>query len=240
MSDTVGETVDEAVAVARAGQARRRGQQVAPIGDRSRALRRDKAVSGVKLAAGGAVAVLLATVLWGLVSPIGIVGVMLAALVMVAIVVFAIARSTVPTVRANTLPTTDLHQLAGRAEIWLEQQQPLLPAPAKLAAQSIGTRLDQLGRQLDTLDPASPIATEVRSLVGEHLPSLIGSYERVPAAMRGTESAGSTPDQQLTDGLATIDRQIDELATRIAQGDLDALATRGRFLEVKYKGDDAV
>ena len=233
--------MDEVVAVARAGQARRRGAKVAPIGDRSRELRRQKAVSGVRLVAGGAVAVLLGATLWGaILFPIGIGGVMLAALVMVAIVVFAIVRSTVPTVRADTLPATDLHQLAGRAEIWLEQQQPLLPAPARLAAQSIGTRLDRLGRQLDTLDPASPIATEVRSLVGEHLPSLIGSYERVPAAMRGKESAGSTPDQQLTDGLATIDRQIDELATRIAQGDLDALATRGRFLEVKYSGDETL
>ncbi len=231
---------DDAIAVAKAGQTRRRAEKVAPIGDRSRALRREKAVTGVKLAAGGAVAVLLAATLWGMVSPIGIVGVMLAALAMVAVVVFAIMRTTVPMVRADTLPQTDLKQLAGRAEIWLEQQQPLLPAPAKLAAQSIGTRLDQLGRQLDTLDPASPVATEVRSLVGEHLPSLIQSYERVPAPLRAKASAGSTPDRQLTDGLATIDRQIDDLATRIAQGDLDALATRGRFLEVKYSPDEAV
>ena len=74
--------------------------------------------------------------------------------------------------------------------------------------------------------------------MGEHLPALVRSYEKVPAAMRAKESAGSTPDQQLTDGLRTIDRQIDELATRIAQGDLDALATRGRFLEVKYEGGE--
>ena len=131
-----------------------------------------------------------------------------------------------------------MKQLAGRAELWLEQQQPRLPAPAQLAAQSIGTRLDQLGLQLDMLDPASPVATEVRSLVGEHLPALVESYERVPPPMRARESAGSTPDQQLTEGLKTIDRQIDDLATRIAQGDLDALATRGRFLEVKYSGEE--
>ncbi len=239
MSARVPRSGDDALTVARDGQLRRRAEKVVPIGDRSRALRREKAVSGVKLAAGGAIAVLLAATLWGFISPIGVVGVMLAALVMVAVVVLAIVRTTVPTVRASTLPQTDLKQLAGRAELWLEQQQPLLPAPARVAAQSIGTRLDQLGLQLDTLDPASPIATEVRGLVGEHLPSLIESYERVPAPMRGKESAGSTPNQQLTDGLMTIDRQIDDLASRIAQGDLDALATRGRFLEIKYSGGPA-
>ena len=238
MSASVPGSGDDALAVAKAGQARRRAEKAAPIGDRSRAIRREKAVSGVKLAAAGALAVLVASTIWGLVSPIGILGVMLAALAIVAVVVFAVIRTTVPEVRASTLPQTDLKQLAGRAELWLEQQQPLLPAPAQLAAQSIGTRLDQLGLQLDTLDPASPVATEVRSLVGEHLPSLVESYERVPPPMRGKESAGSTPDQQLTDGLKTIDRQIDDLATRIAQGDLDALATRGRFLEVKYSGEE--
>ena len=123
---------DDAIATARAGQARRRADKVAPIGDRSRELRRQKAVSGVRLMAGGAVAVLLGATLWGaILFPIGLTGVMLAALVMVAIVVFAIVRSTVPDVTAESLPATDLKQLAGRAEIWLEQQQPLLPAPAK-------------------------------------------------------------------------------------------------------------
>lgn len=229
---------NDALTVAKAGQVRRRAEKVAPIGDRSRALRRDKAVSGVKLAAAGVLAVLVASVIWGMVSPIGVVGVMLAALAIVAVVVLASVRTTVPEIRASTLPHTDLKQLAGRAELWLEQQQPLLPAPARVAAQSIGTRLDQLGLQLDTLDPASPIATEVRGLVGEHLPALVRSYEKVPPAMRVKESAGSTPDQQLTDGLQTIDRQIDELASRIAQGDLDALATRGRFLEIKYQGGE--
>ena len=236
MSGSVPRSGDDTLAVARAGQARRRAEKVAPIGDRSRALRREKTLSGIKLAAGGAAAVLLVAMLWGMLSPIGIVGVMLAALAVVAVVVFAIVRTTVPTVRAESLPTADLPELAGRAEVWLEQQQPLLPAPAQAAARSIGTRLDQLGLQLDTLDPASPVATEVRSLVGEHLPALVRSYEKVPPPLRARESAGSTPDQQLADGLKTIDRQIDDLTMRIAQGDLDALATRGRFLEIKYEG----
>ena len=120
--------------------------------------------------------------LWGMLSPNRTSsGVMLAALAMVAVVVFAIARTTVPDGDGRkACPPPTCRQLAGRAEVWLEQQQPLLPALAQAAARSIGTRLDQLGLQLDTLDPASPVATEVRSLVGEHLPALVRSYEKVP------------------------------------------------------------
>ena len=48
-----------------------------------------------------------------------------------------------------------------------------------------------------------------------------------------------TPDQQLVDGLKVIGGQIDEMAGQLAQGDLDALSTRGRYLEIKYQGDTA-
>ena len=58
-----------------------------------------------------------------------------------------------------------------------------------------------------------------------------------PQALRGVERNGKTPDQQLVDGLKVIGGQIDEMAGQLAQGDLDALSTRGRYLEIKYQGD---
>ena len=60
-----------------------------------------------------------------------------------------------------------------------------------------------------------------------------------PRALRGVERNGKTPDQQLVDGLKVIGGQIDEMAGQLAQGDLDALSTRGRYLEIKYQGDTA-
>jgi hypothetical protein len=41
----------------------------------------------------------------------------------------------------------------------------------------------------------------------------------------------------LVEGLSVIGREIDEMAAQLAQGDLDALSTRGRYLEIKYQGD---
>ena len=35
-----------------------------------------------------------------------------------------------------------------------------------------------------------------------------------------------------------IEREIAAMTERLAQGDLDSLQTRGRYLELKYSGDD--
>ena len=75
--------------------------------------------------------------------------------------------------------------------------------------------------------------------MGEQLPEFVRDYQRVPPTMRTTPRNGKTPDQQLTEGLDLIEREIGEMSEQLAQGDLDALATRGRFLEIKYREDGA-
>ncbi|HEX7851766.1 MAG TPA: hypothetical protein VF485_18690, partial [Sphingomonas sp.] len=120
---------------------------------------------------------------------------------------------------------------------WLDSQRPALPAPAINLVDQIGLKLDALTPQLATLDENEPAAAEIRKLVGEQLPEFIKGYERVPSALRGVERNGKSPDQQLVEGLGVIGREIDEMAAQLAQGDLDALSTRGRYLEIKYQGD---
>jgi hypothetical protein len=91
-----------------------------------------------------------------------------------------------------------------------------------------------LAPQLQTLADHDPAAREVRKLVGEHLPELINSYKRIPEPLKRQEYGGKTPEQQLIDGLKTIDREIETMTGQIARGELDKLATRGRFLEIRY------
>jgi hypothetical protein len=74
----------------------------------------------------------------------------------------------------------------------------------------------------------------VRKLIGEQLPELVKGYQRVPEPLRTLERNGLTPDQQLAQGLQLIDDEIAEMTAHIAQGDLDALATRGRYLQIRY------
>jgi hypothetical protein len=52
------------------------------------------------------------------------------------------------------------------------------------------------------------------------------------------ERNGRTPDQQLIDGLQLIDGEIGQMTEQLAQGDLDSLAVRGRYLEIRYRGDE--
>jgi hypothetical protein len=113
----------------------------------------------------------------------------------------------------------------------------MLPAPAISIVQDIGVRLDQLAPQLQTLNENDPAAREVRKLVGEHLPELINGYKNIPDSLRRQDNAGKTPEQQLIDGLQRIDREIETMTGQIARGELDKLATRERFLEIRYDGE---
>ena len=97
-------------------------------------------------------------------------------------------------------------------------------------------QLDALGAQLQHVDPAHPAAAETRKLVGEYLPETIDAYARIPAHLRREERAGATPDQQLVDSLTRISGEIDHVTRALADGALDDLAIRTRYLDYKFGG----
>lgn len=207
------------------------------IGMKSRALKRAHGWRklGRMLVAAGAV-VVAASLFGAIVQPLGFLGTMATLLgICGAVMAFAIWPK-FPEQRAEDLPRVDLKQLAGRTEIWLEGQRPALPAPAKTLIDGIGVQLDLLAPQLQGLDPASPAAASIRKLVGEDLPELVGGYRRIPEPLRREAHAGQTPDAQLVEGLRLIEREIGGAARSLAAGKLDELATRQRYLELKYQG----
>ena len=172
-----------------------------------------------------------------LVGPIGLLGgVALFALMLVAAVVL-LSIQTAPPPTPERLREAPLKALPDQTARWLAAQRPALPAPAIGLVDQIGRRLDALTPQLATLDEREPAAVEVRKLVGEQLPEFLKGYQRVPASLRGVERNGKTPDAELVQGLEVIERQLAGMSQELAQGDLDGLATRGRFLEIKYQGE---
>ncbi len=185
-------------------------------------------------------AIVIAAIVAGLLLPTGIgmfgaLGVF--ALLILATALFAIFPLTAaPDV--EQLAQTPLKALPLTTERWLESQRPALPAPVRTLVDSIGVKLETLAPQLATLDDASPAAGEVRKLLGEQLPELVKGYGRVPEPLRRVERNGLTPDQQLAQGLQVIDDEIGQMSTQLAQGDLDLLATRGRYLQIKYQGEE--
>ena len=128
----------------------------------------------------------------------------------------------------------NVQQMVARTELWLEHQRPALPPPAVNLVDQIGVQLDGLGYQLDGLDQNHPKAREIRSLVGEQLPEMVDSYRKIPAHLRTEKRAGVTPDEQLTDSLAKISGEIDSITRQLAEGSLDDLAIKHRYLDYKF------
>lgn len=187
------------------------------------------ALFGVLLAAG-----LIGT----FITPLGIGGFFLM-LVAMAIVFFGILGwPQAPEPTPEQMAKSDLPMLPSQTERWLEAQRPALPAPAQRLADEIGIKLEAIGPQLATLDAREPAAYELRKLMAEELPELIDGYKRVPEAMRRADRNGSSPDKQLVEGLRVVDEQLVRIAEQLASGDLDKLATQGRYLELKYRGED--
>jgi hypothetical protein len=183
------------------------------------------------------IAIVIAAIVVGWFVPLGIGGAMLVMGALIAATLLLAIFPLTPDVKPEALAQTPLKQLPLKTEQWLETQRPALPAPAQTLVDGIGVRLEGLAPQLQTLDEQEPAAAEVRKLVGEQLPELLKGYARVPTALRGVERNGKTPDQQLADGLKVIDDQIAGMSAQLAEGDLNLLATRGRFLEIKYRED---
>ena len=183
-------------------------------------------------------ALIAAMFAWGfIVGPIGQFGLLavVAAIVLAWVVIVGLSRE--PEETPQRLAQSDLPLLPSRTEAWLQRQRPALPAPAARLVDGIGLKLEALTPQLVGLDPAEPAAAGIRKLLSVELPELIEGYARVPQNLRKIERDGPSPDRQLLDGLSLVDSQLAEMSEDLAAGDLRALATQQRYLELKYRDD---
>lgn len=230
--------VDDAVADARAAQERRRGDALVPLA-RSPARGRGGMKARAALIVGANLAILVfAFILSGVLGPLGMFGGLAMIALMLAVTLLIAFAPATPIPTPERLARSELKALPAQTARWLDAQRPALPPPAVSVLDQLGQRLDTLGVQLATLDEDSPAAADVRRLIGEQLPAFVEDYRRVPPALRTTPRNGKTPDQQLVEGLGVIEREVASMSEQLAQGDLDMLATRGRFLEIKYQSDE--
>ena len=174
------------------------------------------------------------------ISPLGIGGILLAVMLFFGLALGAVMwPSGVSVAKGPPVATTALAQLPLTTEAWLETQRPALPPPAQRLVDGIGLKLEQLAPQLNALDEKAPAAFEIRRLIADELPELVKGYERVPLHLRREGINGISPDKQLVEGLAVVDSELARMSSQIAHGDLNALATQGRYLELKYQGESA-
>lgn len=205
------------------------------IGAKSAQLKSKHRWSNIKRAAVAVGAIWVGTSILGvIVNGIGLGGLAIALGLSGAAIWALLSYPKMPMPTRETLKNSDLPRLAGQTEIWLEQQRAALPPPAVTLVENIGTRLDELAPQLARIGEHDPAAREVRTLVGEHLPELVNGYRELPDSLKKKVHGGSSPEDQLINGLKTIDQEIESMTVKIAKGELDKLATRERFLELKY------
>jgi hypothetical protein len=199
-----------------------------------------RAARATKYAIIGAGAILLGGLVWGMaITPLGVTGIMIIFLAMLAAMCLGVALSREPDVQADALGKTELKALPDRTGRWLESQRKALPAPAQSLADSIGVRLDVLAPQLAMLDEREPAAGEIRRLIANELPELVSGYQRVPANLRREGLNGLSPDKQLVEGLTVVESELKRMSEQLAAGDLNKVATQARYLELKYQGDSA-
>jgi len=129
-------------------------------------------------------------------------------------------------------------QMVARTELWLENQRGALPAPAAALVERLGGQLDSLGAQLATMDESHPAMAEVRDLVGDYIPETIDNYGKIPEHLRKEEHAGSTADERLVESLTKISGEVDRVTRRLAEGAMDDLAVKSRYLDYRFGGDD--
>jgi hypothetical protein len=218
-------------------------QRVSPEGrrlaQRQRERRNRQLAKAFGRALGATVAIILAATAIGWVIPIGQIGFLAALIAILAAWVIIFAMSHEPQETPQSLAVSDISLLPQKTEAWLQRQRPALPAPAQRLADGIGLKLEQLAPQVASLDPNEPAAAEVRKLLSVELPELIEGYTRVPPSLRQDAGNGIAPDKQLVEALG-VDEELARMSADLASGDLNKLATQGRYLQLKYKDDDGV
>lgn len=130
----------------------------------------------------------------------------------------------------------ELAELPGDAEDWLLARREGLPVDSRTLLDRIFQRLGDLQPHLATLAPHSSAAWEARRLLGDHLPRLILAWEAIPGSAREEEPEVR---ERLRAGLETVADALDQLCREVCRSPLMSFETQGRFLESRYRGEDA-
>lgn len=127
-----------------------------------------------------------------------------------------------------------LDALAAEVEDWLLERARMLPQRAGPALDLILGSLTQLRPALTGIAPDSAIGGETQRLIGLHLPNLVDTYLRLPAAERGV---GSPSAAGLADSLGIVADELTALRDRLTDDKASEFDIERRFLESRYRGN---
>ena len=180
----------------------------------------------------------LATIVIGLIIPIGMFGFLAA--VGLAIGIAALLAFAPSPDRTIAAPSADLPNgtMVQRFDSYLYRTRAALPPPAQGEVDAISAALPSLKQTLERVDALDPNAQDARRLMSIHLPGLIDRYARVPTAFRSEpDGEGKTADERLVEALAAGRSALREISEKLARADMAAFETQGRFIQSRYADD---
>jgi len=180
----------------------------------------------------------LATIVIGLIIPIGMFGFLAA--VGLAIGIAAVLAIAPTAERSVAAPSADLPNgaMVQRFDSYLYRTRAALPRPAQAEIDAMSAVLPSLKETLERVDTFDPNAQDARRLMSIHLPGLIDRYVHVPAAFRGEQDGeGKTADERLVEALGAGRSALREISEKLARADMAAFETQGRFIQSRYADD---
>ncbi len=180
----------------------------------------------------------LATIVIGLIKPIGIFGFLAAvglAIGVAALLAFSGGRQIVAPNVSPDLPNGEMVQ---RFDSYIFRARRALPAPAQAEVDLLSAQLAPLKQTLERVDAMDPNAQDARRLMSIHLPGLIDRYLHVPTAYRAEQDGeGVSVDARLVEALAAGRQALGDISEKLARSDLAAFETQGRFIQSRYRDD---
>jgi hypothetical protein len=177
----------------------------------------------------------IATIVVGLITPIGMFGFLAAiglAIGIAALLAFAPTQASTASAPAADLPNGEMVQ---RFDSYLYRTRRALPAPAQAEVDALSAVLPSLKQTLERVDTLDPTAQDARRLMSLHLPGLIDRYTHVPPAYRSErDGEGKTADERLLEALAASRTALGDISEKLARADVQALETHGRFIQSRY------
>lgn len=240
MSERPLSEVDRTIERANAALERARTRETSPaVSGRQHRAQIRRAQRFAAILGGGFAAILAVVIGWsllfGVVSGLGILMLILAAL---AVFVVAGVWSRDPDIEVSSIARGSLPAIVDKTDRWLSQQRAALPAPAQTLSDQLGARIAALQPQLATIDEGSHEARELRRLMGDELPDLVTKYRQVPKHLQREERNGRVPEQELVEGLRVLDQQIADVSRNMGVAQMDQLSSQKRYLELRYQDDE--
>jgi len=177
----------------------------------------------------------LATIIVGLIEPIGMFGFLAAVGLAIGIGALLLFSGQREIAAPNVTPDLPNGQMVARFDSYLFRARRALPAPAQAELDRLSAQLPALRETLERIPDLDPNAQDARRLMSVHLPNLIDRYVHVPAAYRGERDGEDvTVNQRLVEALAAGRQALTEISEKLAKADMAAFETQGRFIQTRY------